>query len=42
MAGTWFHDAVALSSMHWHLRESALKPDPGAYDVTADPGLTLF
>ena len=38
--GTWLHDAVPLGELHFHLKESAMKPDPGTYDVIADPGLS--
>lgn len=39
MAGTWFHDAVPMSQLHFHLKESAMKPEPATYNVTGDPGL---
>ena len=41
LTGTWFHDAVPLNELHWHLRETALKPCPTKYNVTADPGPNL-
>jgi len=37
-ARTWMHDAVPLNELHWHLKESSMKPDPGTYKVLGDPG----
>ena len=35
---TWMHDAKPVSELFWHLKESAMKPDLGIYEVTGDPG----